>query len=94
MLQRFVAAINSINTPILAIGVIILGCVFAVVSKQYGMDENTAAGIVGAGIGLLTGQVFTANKAAPPLAASTSNNIGTTPVESVVPVSSNNIGTL
>jgi len=61
MLQRMIAALNTISSPILAVVIIILGCVFAVVSKFYGIDGNMAAGIIGAGIGLLTGQVLAAS---------------------------------
>jgi len=60
--MNFIAALNSISSPILAVLVIILGCGFAVVSKANGLDGNTAAGIIGAGIGLLTGQVLSASK--------------------------------
>jgi hypothetical protein len=56
--MKFIAALNAIGSPILAVVVIILGCIYSIVSKQYGLDGNTAAGIVGAGIGLLTGQVL------------------------------------
>lgn len=62
MLQRWIAACNTISSPILAVLVIMLGCVYSVVSKCYGLDSNTAAGIVGAGIGLLTGQVLAVSK--------------------------------
>ena len=58
MLDNLVLSLNKISTPILAIWVIVLGCTFAVISKLYGLDGNTAAGIVGAGIGLLTGQAL------------------------------------
>ena len=68
MLQRWIAALNTISSPILAVIVIVIGCVFAVVSKHYGLDGNTAAGIVGAGIGLLTGQVLSQSKSLNPSA--------------------------
>lgn len=60
--MKFIAALNAIGSPILAVVVIMLGCVYSVVSKMYGLDGNTAAGIVGAGIGLLTGQVLSATR--------------------------------
>jgi hypothetical protein len=56
--MKFVTALNMLSSPILAIVVMLLGCVFAVISKVYGIDGNMAAGIIGAGIGLLTGQVI------------------------------------
>jgi len=59
---NIIAALNTISSPILAVIVIILGCAYSILSKQYGLDGNTAAGIVGAGIGLLTGQVLSASK--------------------------------
>jgi membrane associated rhomboid family serine protease len=58
MLQKLVVALNALSSPILAILVILIGCAYSVISKQYGIEANTAAGIVGAGIGLLTGQVL------------------------------------
>jgi hypothetical protein len=61
-MTRFIAALNTISSPILAVLVILIGCAFAVVSRKYGLDGNTAAGIVGAGIGLLTGQVLSATR--------------------------------
>jgi hypothetical protein len=61
-MQKLVFALNMISSPILAILVIVLGCVYSVVSKCYGMEPSTAAGIVGAGIGLLTGQVLASTR--------------------------------
>ena len=60
--MNFIAALNMISSPILAVIVILIGCAFAVLSKVYGLDGNTAAGIVGAGIGLLTGQVISSTR--------------------------------
>ena len=61
-MQRLIAAFNTISSPVLAVLVILIGCGFSILSKQYGLDGNTAAGIVGAGIGLLTGQVLSATR--------------------------------
>jgi hypothetical protein len=61
-IAAFIAAVNTVSSPVLAVVVILIGCGFAIVSKQYGLDGNTAAGIVGAGIGLLTGQVLSASR--------------------------------
>ena len=61
-MTRFIAALNTISSPILALLVIMLGCGFALLSKRSGIDLNLASGIIGAGIGLLTGQVLTASK--------------------------------
>jgi hypothetical protein len=61
-LTGFITALNSMSSPILAVVVICLGCVYSIISKRYGLDGNTAAGIVGAGIGLLTGQVLASTR--------------------------------
>ena len=61
-MTKFIAALNSISSPILAVLVIIIGCIYSIISKRYGLDGNTAAGIVGAGIGLLTGQVLSSTR--------------------------------
>jgi hypothetical protein len=58
MLMKMVAAINSINTPWVAIVVIILGMSFDVVCKKWGIAADAATGVIGAGIGLLTGQAL------------------------------------
>lgn len=63
MLQRLIIALNSINTPLLAIIVVIIGCIYSVVCKEYGMNAESAAGIIGAGIGLLTGQALSKARA-------------------------------
>ena len=56
-----IAALNALNTPWIAILVIILGMVFEIVCKIYGISSDAATGVIGAGIGLLTGQAL--NKA-------------------------------
>jgi uncharacterized protein YqgC (DUF456 family) len=58
MLMKLVAAINGINTPWVAIVVIILGMTFDVVCKKWGIAADAATGVIGAGIGLLTGQAL------------------------------------
>ena len=55
-LQLTIAALNVINTPIIAIMVVLLGMIFDVISKVYGLSPDAATGIIGAGIGLLTGK--------------------------------------
>jgi hypothetical protein len=57
-LNKFIAALNSLNTPWIAILVIVIGTVFSVISHTYGMSGDGASGIIGAGIGLLTGQAL------------------------------------
>ena len=56
--MKFIAMLNALNTPWLAIIVILMGMGYAVVSKIYGLSGDGASGVIGAGIGLLTGQVL------------------------------------
>ena len=54
----FINALNSLNTPWIAIIVIGLGMVFEVVCKVYGLNSDGASTVIGAGVGLLTGQAL------------------------------------
>jgi len=56
--MKFIAALNALNTPWVAILVIVLGMAFDVVCKQWGVPNDAATGVIGAGIGLLTGQAL------------------------------------
>jgi hypothetical protein len=56
--MKLIAALNSLNTPWIAILVIALGMGYAVVSHVYGISGDGASGVIGAGIGLLTGQAL------------------------------------
>lgn len=56
--MKFIAALNALNTPWVAIIVITLGMTFDVVCKSYGVPNDAATGVIGAGIGLLTGQAL------------------------------------
>jgi hypothetical protein len=56
--MKFIAALNSINTPWVAILVIMIGMTFDVVCKMYMIPNDAATGVIGAGIGLLTGQAL------------------------------------
>jgi hypothetical protein len=58
MLLKLIAALNSLNTPWVAIVVIILGMCFDIVCQKYGVANDAATGVIGAGIGLLTGQAL------------------------------------
>lgn len=58
MLIKFIAALNSLNTPWVAIIVIVLGMCFDIACKYYGVANDAATGVIGAGIGLLTGQAL------------------------------------
>lgn len=54
--MKFISALNSLNTPWIAILVIVLGMLFDIACHKVGMSSESASGVVGAGIGLLTGQ--------------------------------------
>lgn len=54
--MKFILALNALNTPWVAIFVIVLGMIFDIVCKVYGVANDAATGVIGAGIGLLTGQ--------------------------------------
>lgn len=56
--MKFIAALNSINTPWVAIVVIVLGMTFDIACKHFGVANDAATGVIGAGIGLLTGQAL------------------------------------
>jgi hypothetical protein len=56
--MKFVTVLNALNTPWLAIIVICLGMIYAIVSHAYGISGDGASGVIGAGIGLLTGQAL------------------------------------
>ncbi len=56
--MKFIAALNALNTPWVAIVVIVMGMVFDVLCKIYGVSNDAATGVIGAGIGLLTGQAI------------------------------------
>jgi hypothetical protein len=67
--MKFIAALNSLNTPWIAILVIVLGMGYAVVSHVYGLSGDGASGVIGAGIGLLTGQALAkSSQSAEPMA--------------------------
>lgn len=55
-LVAFISALNSINTPLIAITVIAQGMIFDIVCQRYGVSNDAATGVIGAGIGMLTGQ--------------------------------------
>ena len=56
--MKFIAALNSLNTPWVAIIVIVIGMAFDLTCKVYGVPNDAATGVIGAGIGLLTGQAL------------------------------------
>ena len=58
MLERLVGALNSLAQPWLAITVILLGMTFDIVCKHFSVPNDAATGVIGAGVGLLTGQAL------------------------------------
>src|SRR3569833_2938061 len=56
LVMGLITALNSINTPWVAITVIVLGMHFAKPSHAAGLPSDIASGVLGAGVGLLTGQ--------------------------------------
>jgi len=56
--MKFIAALNSLNTPWIAIVVILIGMGFDIACKHAGIAADAATGVIGAGIGLLTGQAL------------------------------------
>jgi len=56
LLERLIGALNSLNQPWIAITVILIGIAFDMECKRFGVANDAATGVIGAGIGLLTGQ--------------------------------------
>jgi len=56
--MKFIDALNSLNTPWIAIVVILIGMGFDIACKHAGIAADAATGVIGAGIGLLTGQAL------------------------------------
>jgi hypothetical protein len=56
--MKLIAALNSLNTPWIAIVVIVIGMGFDIACKHNGIAPDAATGVIGAGIGLLTGQAL------------------------------------
>lgn len=57
-MRGIIDSLNSLNTPWIAILVIVIGASFDIICKHYGLDSDASTGIIGAGIGLLTGQAL------------------------------------
>ena len=58
LIGQFIVALNLFTTPWISILVIILGMVFDLQCKRYGLPGDAANQIIGAGIGLLTGRAL------------------------------------
>lgn len=64
--MNLIVALNALNQPWVAIIVIILGMFFDIVCQRFGVSNDAATGVIGAGIGLLTGQALSRAAAVPP----------------------------
>lgn len=58
--MKFIAALNSLSQPWVALTVIVLGMTFDVICQHYQISNDAATGVIGAGVGLLTGQAIRA----------------------------------
>jgi hypothetical protein len=56
--MKLIAALNALSTPWLALLVIVLGAAFYLVCGLWHLSTEPAVGIIGGGVGLLTGQVI------------------------------------
>ena len=54
--MKLIAALNALNQPWVAIIVILIGMVFDIVCQHFNVSNDAATGVIGAGVGLLTGQ--------------------------------------
>lgn len=76
--MKLILALNALNQPWVAMLVIVLGMIFDVVCQRYNISNDAATGVIGAGIGLLTGQALS-KTAAPGTAQSTTTTTSTIP---------------
>ena len=58
MMMGLISALNALNQPWIAILVIVIGMVFDVVCQHFNISNDAATGVIGAGVGLLTGQAL------------------------------------
>lgn len=56
--MKFIAALNALNQPWVAIIVILIGMSFDLACKHFAVPNDAATGVIGAGVGLLTGQAI------------------------------------
>ena len=76
--MNFISALNALNQPWIAMLVMVIGMVFDIICQKYGISNDAATGVIGAGIGLLTGQAL--SKTAPPgIAQTTTTTTSTIP---------------
>lgn len=50
----FIEALNSINSQIIALTVLLIGCTMVVVCKRNGIDPTIAGGVIGVASNMLT----------------------------------------
>lgn len=83
---QFILALNSLNTPWVAIIVVILGMIYNLKCKQYGLPSDSANQVIGGGLGLLTGQAL--NNRAGTHSTSTTDTVvpPVAPVDPIKPV--------
>lgn len=74
--MNFIKCLNALNQPWVALIVIVLGMGFDVVCQYYNISNDAATGVIGAGVGLLTGQAL--NKATADHATTTTTSVVTT----------------
>jgi len=53
-MQSLINAINSVGSQVIAMFVLVIGCVMIIVCKRNGIDPTIAGGIVGCAINMLT----------------------------------------
>jgi hypothetical protein len=58
-MKDFITALNSLNTPWIALLVVTLGMVYNLKCKAFGLSSDSANQVIGGGLGLLTGQALT-----------------------------------
>lgn len=95
-LPVLITALNMLNSPFIAIVVMIIGMVFDIACQKVNISNDAATGVIGAGIGMLTSQATSAaqaalqnhllhQKATTVIATETDPTVPTPPVDPVQP---------
>ncbi len=82
-ISQFITALNLFTTPWIAILVVVIGMIYNIKCKLYGLPSDSANQVIGAGIGLLTGRAL-ANHDAPPAIPNTTQTMTTATETKVV----------
>lgn len=90
-LEGFVSALNSVNTPWVAILVMVIGMLFDIASQKYNMSTDAATGVIGAGIGMLTQNALHSQQKTTTNPPQTSTNITVDPSTGTVPTKTENV---